>query len=223
MIIKSNQWRNYKNNKKRTYNETTYMETVEKVVRDYIAFLKLTDKVRLIIGEQYRVNYNKVNGIFTLEVPINKIETVIMSDMEFLEVATNIGHEISHIKHRDSVMFGWFVHALNWNKYNRVFNTLVETRADMFSLYLSQTLYSGHSYNWFQKETDYKKSGYFDGYTRLFLISNFLNYDEKVVKYIFENIYGKDKYMTIKELVVKVEQEKNKEKQKWLSDLLCIK
>jgi hypothetical protein len=57
MIIKSNQWRNYKNNKKRTYNETTYMETVEKVVRDYIAFLKLTDKVRLIIGEQYRVNY----------------------------------------------------------------------------------------------------------------------------------------------------------------------
>lgn len=223
MIIKSNQWRNYKNNKKRTYNETTYMETVEKVVRDYIAFLKLTDKVRLIIGEQYRVNYNKVNGIFILEVPKNKIETVIMSDMEFLEVATNIGHEISHIKHRDSVMFGWFVHALNWNKYNRVFNTLVETRADMFSLYLSQTLYSGHSYNWFQKDTDYKKSGYFDGYTRLFLISNFLNYDEKVVKYIFENIYGKDKYMTIKELVVKVEQEKNKEKQKWLSDLLCIK
>ena len=93
----------------------------------------------------------------------------------------------------------------------------------MFSLYLSQTLYSGHSYNWFQKETDYKKSGYFDGYTRLFLISNFLNYDEKVVKYIFENIYGKDKYITIRDLNDIISKVKNKEKQKWLSDLLCIK
>lgn len=223
MIIKSKKWNNYKNNKKGTHDEVVYMETVEKIVRDYIHFLRITNKVRLITGEEYRVRYNSKNGIFTLEVPINKIETVIMSDMEFLEVATNIGHEISHIKHRDSVMFGWFVHALNWNKYNRVFNTLVETRADMFSLYLSQTLYSGHSYNWFQKETDYKKSGYFDGYTRLFLISNFLNYDEKVVKYIFENIYGKDKYITIRDLNDIISKVKNKEKQKWLSDLLCIK
>ena len=223
MIIKSRDWINYKKSEKRTYNEITYMETVEKVVRDYIAFLKLTDKVRLITGEQYRVSYNKVNCIFTLEVPKDKIETVVMSDIEFLEVATNVGHEMSHIKHRDSVMFGWFVHALNWNKYNRVFNTLVETRADMFSLYLSQTIYNGYSYNWFQKDTDYKKSGYFDGYTRLFLISNFLNYDDKVIRYIFDEIYGKDKYITIKELMVKIEKEKNKEKQKWLSNLLCIK
>ena len=70
---------------------------------------------------------------------------------------------------------------------------------------LVMNIYGGFSYKWFSDDVDYKKCGYFNSGTRLFIVQNFQEYDRNVVDYIFENIYKKDKYTTILEIKERIE------------------
>ena len=222
MLIKSLIWREYK--KSRKNNALYYMNCVEKIVEEYVCYLSLKEKIRLFIGSNYQVVY--LDGAYNLEVPKKFINTVnLYEELNYLEVATIIAHELGHIVNKDSKIFGLYDKTFVWLKRNKVINTLIETRADIFSYNLVMSVYGGYSYKWFSNNADYKKCGYLDGGTRLFIIQNFEKYDNEVVNYIFENIYKKDKYTTLYEIENKIKEDMTitKDKKNWMLKLLYIK
>lgn len=222
MIIKSLIWREYKKGRKN--NSLYYMNCVEQILSEYIGYLNLREKIRLFVGSNYQVIY--LNGVYNLEVPKDKINSVNLYDeLNYLEVATILAHELGHIVSKDSKIFGLYDKTFVWLKRNKVLNSLIETRADIFSMNLVMNIYGGFSYKWFSDDVDYKKCGYFNSGTRLFIVQNFQEYDRNVVDYIFENIYKKDKYTTILEIKERIEKDKTitKDKQNWMLNLLCIK
>lgn len=186
-------WSEYK--KKQKGYSLCYMNNVEKIVRDYIHFTGIKSRIELLVGKNYKVHY--FDSEYSIEVPEIFIKEAVCDEKEFLEMATNIAHEFSHIYNEDSRYFNCFdgFYKECGKKEFIISCVLKETRADIFSMNLVTSVYGGYDYNWFVNGEHYSYSGYLDSGTRLFIVLNYQVYDGRLIRYLFENIFEKDNYM----------------------------
>ena len=223
-IRRLKKWSDYK--KCVGYNGKEYMKKVEIIVNDYVCHLGIKSKIKLKVGTDYQVLYDWVKYVYVLEVPNKKILNAVCDEREFLEMATNIAHEFSHIYYEDSK----YLHCFDGFKAGckvREFiisSILKETRADIFSMNLVTSVYGGYDYNWFLEGQHYSISGYLDSGTRLFIVLNYQVYDSRLIRYLFEKIFESDKYMCQADyqmiMLTKIKVLTGKEK--WVRNLICI-
>ncbi len=223
-IRRLRKWSEYK--KCVGYNGKEYMKRVENIVNDYVCHLGIKSKIKLKVGTDYQVLYDFVNYSYIIEVPDSKILNAVCDEKEFLEMATNIAHEISHIYNEDSKYFhcfDGFFKACGVKEFI-ISCVLKETRADIFSMNLVTSVYGGYDYNWFVNGQHYSNSGYLDSGTRLFIVLNYQVYDGILIRYLFENIFEKDNYMCQADyqmtMLSKIKVIRGKER--WVQKLICV-
>lgn len=212
-------WSEYK--KKQKGYSLCYMNNVEKIVRDYIHFTGIKYEIELLAGKNYNVYY--FDSKYSLEVPKKFIKEAICDEVEFLEMATNIAHEFSHVYNEDSKYFGAQENG-NLRKEYILMSVLKETRADIFSMNLVNNVYDGYSYNWLTGDKHYSKSAYFDKDTRLFIVLNYQEYNDFFIRELFNNIFEKDRYMKYDYYRDFIEKTYVKDtlKDKWYRNLICV-